>query len=315
MPRGADHGLIEEEISAIVEAGRVPWRRVGRLLRMVESKRLWEETHLSFTSYLEHLAARCRVSPNVLWRAYSAVQTWDRLHGELEGMGVPAPVLDQLPPAISPEIVETIEKMHRVMPPDEWARNVRDVLGGQLSRRELRARWAIVRDALEGRTARGRGTPVPRVRRTPGETAVWEAEAAFLESFPACLGYDRSARVVLFKNVPFPAGVEGNRSEVDFAFAIEEDRGILLQGVEISNWKVKDPETYFRDSRGYFDAIWLGFIQRFPGDCSALDLDGAGLLFFGPEGWRVVRKPAPREEDGCNVAEIAKQLLFRKAIL
>lgn len=310
--------VIEAEIAAIAEHDVVPWRRVGRLLRTVESEALWSSSSPNITSYLEHLAQRLGVTPNVLWRAYAAVGTWEQIAASLAAGHVSAPNLDELPVTITPETIELLDKIHRAARPDDWKALAEEVLAAKIGRVALRARWKAYKDALGGRTARGRGVESPRAVRAPNEVLTSDLDASFVAAFPACLGQDGATSMGLFKNVRFGSRSCSRRYELDFvAVLLGGDERVCLHGVELSSYHLAREHlaAFIEKARSFVDVLWLCAPESTPALPMLLELSGPGVLLLGPKGWRAAAAPVEKPGDGAFSGDTAKTLLSRRRLL
>jgi len=311
----SERSTLDEEIAAIAAHDILPWRRVGRLLRAVEADELWRGSAANFTRYLEDLAQKFGVTPNVLWRAYGAVHTWTALTAALASRGAPAPALDELPTSVTPETVELLEKIQRVARPEDWEAVARDVLAGKLGRIALRARWSAFKAALKGRTARGRGVDRPVIKRGEKDLLASDLAASFVAAFPRCFGYETVSRRSLFTDVPVGDPFSPAKYELDFiGVLVHPDGGVELHGVKISSWSLPQqrPATFAEATHRYVDVLWLASPADVDALSELLEVSGPGILLFDSDGWRIAARPLRRPGDGEWAGETAKALLARR---
>lgn len=162
-----------------------PWARMGQLLLDIERSNYWEEQGAaSFGEYVTLLAERLNLDPSVLWRNRKAVEFYEtelrQLIQEVEGT---LPVLNEKPPKIGPEGLALLERIGRVAPKEVYLDLAKQSIFGNLSRNKLREAWYALSPVLKGKTARGRGTPTPRIDPTDTRIAGQLDESLILKAF------------------------------------------------------------------------------------------------------------------------------------
>lgn len=153
---------IEKELAAIGKGDR-PWGALSLLLDSIENTGFWHRDSDSFTGWLEKNAFRFGVNPPMLWRILAAGRFVCQIRDRLIKKGILVPNLADMPDNVSPESVELLAKLERVIPEDAFPDLAHKVFSGQATRAELRFTWQTYRPALGGQTARGRGVPIPRL--------------------------------------------------------------------------------------------------------------------------------------------------------
>jgi hypothetical protein len=145
-----------------IGSGPVAWGVIGQFLEMARSSEFWkEEGANSFTEFVRSLAGGCSVA--TLWRYHAAARSFNQLSSKLAKYRIPSGSLESLAHSVSPENIELLGKIARVAPPGVLEPLTKQVLKGAIRREELRRKWHAFRPALAGRTARGRGSAIPRV--------------------------------------------------------------------------------------------------------------------------------------------------------
>ncbi len=154
---------IEKELGAIEKGESRPWGALSLLLDSIENTGYWHRDSDSFTGWLEKNAFRFGVNPPMLWRILAAGRFVCQIRDRLVDKGIAVPELQDVPDNVSPESVELLAKIERVIPEDAFPGLAHKVFSGQATRAELRSTWQTYRPALGGQTARGRGVSIPRL--------------------------------------------------------------------------------------------------------------------------------------------------------
>jgi hypothetical protein len=128
------------------------------LIKVEDSLR---DSTTSSTTWIRSFASQSGMQPSTLWRLLTAGKYYRELQQEFEQGGVSLPDLEDPAIAASPESLEILSKLARVMPPD-LQQIQRGTLEGKISRRELRDLWITYRPVLEGKNARGWPAQKPR---------------------------------------------------------------------------------------------------------------------------------------------------------
>ena len=224
--------------------------------------------------------------------------------------------VDGLPHHVTPEIIELLEKMNRVARPDDWRLVVDGALSGSMTRDILRARWAAMRSALEGRTRRGRGVATPVLIPVGPAPRTSDIDLAIISAGPACLGHTSPAHCAIYRNVLL--AVEGRviPPELQFVFAIQPAvaHAVELHGLMTLNLDMSLPERcdLARDCNSYVDFFWFAEIADTDTSEQLANVPHAGLLLYDDEALRISVAPWPHPKSGAKVADLAKALLFKQ---
>ncbi len=142
------------------KSGTQKWGVMSSYLIAIEDS-LRDSASSSMTIWIRRYAKQTGTQPSTLWRLLAAGKTYRELREECEQDGVSLPDLEDPAIAASPESLEILGKLARVMPPD--LKDIqRATLEGKISRRELRDLWITYRPVLDGKNARGWPAQKPR---------------------------------------------------------------------------------------------------------------------------------------------------------
>ena len=172
---------ITQQINAIQNGKQIPWGQLSILLDSVEKTKYWKPDSESFTNWIETNAHIFGAKPTTLWRVLSSGRYVECLRNsnKLDQCQIPSP--SELTKAISPENVEILAKLERVLPEEKFKKVAHDVLSKKATRADLRAMWQNHKAILAGRTARGAGTPIPKFDNTNSSQLKKSEYAQFLD--------------------------------------------------------------------------------------------------------------------------------------
>lgn len=157
-------GFIQGELNAISRGDYRSWVEISSLLQAVDETGYWQkESAVSFTEWMNNQSPRFGVKQATLWRYLGAGKSYRELFEIMASSGEIPPDFASLPVSVSPESIEILSKLSRVVPENMLVNSFQGVLTGTLKRVELRARWESFRVLLDGRTARGRNVEAPKV--------------------------------------------------------------------------------------------------------------------------------------------------------
>ncbi len=159
----ATRGYIRRELNALARGEKRTWAQISALLQAIEDSEYWKDEASSFTDWIMKKQIQFGVKEASLWRYRSAARTYLNLARSVARKGDTFPELRELPARVSPENLELLSKLSRVVSQAQRRELFAGVLAGTVRRADLRARWETLRPALEGRTARGRNVQPPRV--------------------------------------------------------------------------------------------------------------------------------------------------------
>lgn len=132
------------------------WGYCAHLLIKVQEEELWSEDSSSFTDWIKKRTKEFGISESTLWRYLSAADYYDSYMHHIIAAGIKAPKPIELTNEISPESLELLEKLSRVVPDNLHIEYLTDYMSGKLKREDLRKKWKAYKPALDGKTARGK---------------------------------------------------------------------------------------------------------------------------------------------------------------
>lgn len=136
------------------------WGQIGQWLNEVERTEYWQGRTKSFTEWLKSSAPDLKLKEGSLWRYLTASRYYSRLREQLQAEGFDCPTIETLPDTVSPESLELLSKIGRVVGQQTFRDLAIGVLSGEVSRAVLRRRWQAYRPVVvESRSRRHRGRP------------------------------------------------------------------------------------------------------------------------------------------------------------
>ena len=256
-------GKIEKLLPHLGE--RLNWAEVGELIDLVDEAKAWRDASGSFTEWLEGLGSKLNVKTGTLWRCVRAYRFFEgSLSVVLRNQGLAFPTAADFAARVSAENLELLEKLSRVLDAQKFEDLVRRLLDGSLGRAELRKLWGGYRGALEGRSARGRGSPTPKVNLADSNQRLLVLTgdvAACLVKQPsvlACPEEPRAVRVLQSMAIP-DGGAVGGTVEFDLlALTHSEARGRMeLHGIEVKLQPDGKAAEQLVRLHPYCDFLWL----------------------------------------------------------
>lgn len=308
---------IEQDFAALARGEIRSWGHIGLLLDHAEQSGYWRNHSVSFTEWLKSLGSPLNLKEASLWRYLAAARYYRQLHQTLADRGTSSPPLDELPDRVSPENLETLAKLARVAPDDVLQPLVQQVLAGTITRAELRETWQAYRTVLAGRTARGRGVPVPKFNPRDLEqfNSMLEAQVytALSSGGPKWIGIEHPYTYELHMHVypEFP-------DEIDVVFAIDavatvrpgKNDDLVFHGITIrGDTFSKDFGGFLQRQTPYCDFLWLArhednqvVAENIPDHVGLIVVHGNGLV-------QVVRPAQQTPISGKFTGDLAKGLL------
>jgi len=149
-----------ESLANIGRGGQIPWPTLGHMLDQAATTQYWAtEGARSFTEWLQQFSKRSGMGVAMLWRILSAIRFYRIIQKNYPEMDLIP--LDAASPRMTPDHLEMLSKLSRVMSHAEFKAQLRQVLDGAVTRTQLRDTWRAFRPVLVGRNARGRGQIAP----------------------------------------------------------------------------------------------------------------------------------------------------------
>jgi len=235
------HDEIKIELADIASGEDYTWGALSLLLQSVEKTLYWMESASSFTLWVEKKSENLGIKPATLWRVLTSGRYTMKVRGYLHRHGIEVPALEDLSGKISPENIEILAKLERVLPEEKYVEIAERVFQGNAKRAELRTLWQTYRPALKGRNARGRGVRKPQVDHENPEEHEFFMEATVLDALKASgtswVKHDSMKSSRLFLNVITGDPVNQNKFSAVMTVLLENDE------LELHGFKYCHPST------------------------------------------------------------------------
>ena len=313
---------IEKEMISVEKGDVRTWGQIFMLLDSIDQSRYWQKGANSFTGWIEMNAPALHTKPAMLWRILSAGRFVRQVAERVKMKGIEIPPFDVLPDSVSPENVELLSKLSRVMPDETFADFARKVFSGDVKRSELRGAWETYRPVLMGKTARGRGVVPPKLNIRDAEQFRSLLEADTLSAFQAAgPGWTGIASPLIYR-VFVHVDPEGyRRSPITNLFpavvVVKPPHGpIEYHGIRFASFS-RSHDSY-KGILMYCDYLWIfnhksqeGKIKTTSNDLCISLPDGIGILDISEGKVSVVRPAASVDGAGTMRGDIASALLVR----
>jgi hypothetical protein len=309
----------QNELPQLAKDGVRDWVSISQYILEVDEKGSWSVSNRTFTDWLTALSAQLDITESGLWRYYRAGKYYQSLAANLKANGVDTPSFEFLSKKVSPENLETLEKIERVAPKGIFNELAARVIQCSIKRSELRSAWVAYREVLDGKTARGIGVVAPRADLTNriqllmiGEA---EVQAALNSASKDWTGFDAPQ---IYKVVP-KFRIKANEKSFKY---FEVDAAILFQGeanapVEFFEIDIKShndldiPYDSFLKKEPYFDRQWVAF-HKFNDQVGLAGIpEHVGALLLDDGEFKVLRKAKHGPLSGVKSLETAKVLLVK----
>jgi len=310
---------IERDLEVLSLAqGQHPWVHIALAVLEVERSGYWQKSFRSFTEWLVSYSAKLGLKESSLWRYYRAAKYYKVLSMTLEKEGIFIPSLIHLENKVSPENLEIMAKIERVMPEPEFMKLAKSVLDGTIPRNDLRKTWFAYRQALGGRTARGMGVQIPIISSpSPQELAhILEGKilTALLASKGSCLSDSLPSFFELFIQ-PIPELMPGERNpHIDAVVLVRIPPLNLLElhGIEIKshNFRFSRQDIgQLKPLESYCDYAWVVF-GSYESKIGVTSIpEHIGLMVADGEDIKVLRAAKKVDGSGVNVVQMYKGLI------
>ena len=315
----SSHESNHHELTLLAKDGLRDWVSVSQYILEADEKGSWSATNRTFTDWLTALGTQLSITESGLWRYYRAGKYYQSLTKNLKTKGVDTPQFEFLSKKVSPENLETLEKIERVAPENVFKELAIRVIQCSIKRSELRSAWVAYRQVLDGKTARGIGVVAPRADLTNriqllmiGEA---EVQAALNSASKDWTGFDAPQ---IYKVVP-KLRIKANEKSFK---SFEADAVILFQGdasapVEFFEIDIKShndlniPYDSLLKKAPYFDRQWVAF-HKFNKQVGLVGIpEHVGALLLDGGEFKVLRKAQHGPLAGTKSLETAKLLLTK----
>ncbi len=281
------------------------WVRTGIELSRVEAEQLWSEEARSFTEWVKALALKTGIKDANYWRYIAAIRFFPELRQKLIDDGRDCPSLEELSDAVSPENIELLTRLVRVMPAPHFAELGARVLNRTATRRELRATWDTYRPALGGKTARGKGVLAPTLNHAnPAERSKFAVAQARLTLEASPQSWVCEPAPVFFRainNLRIIEAATRANSDLDIVAAIKrsDDASLELHGIEIRlNFPIS-AVPHITELGQWVNYLWVAFTKPVSSSVQSIVPAHVGILVINDGGISVVRaaeSTKPRQE-------------------
>lgn len=310
---------ISDEIASVSSASVVSWTRIGALIDRVDREEYWRSESSSFTEWVKSFAAKLGLKDGSVWRMLTASRFYIKLQADLSTHGFPAPSLNDLDDSVSPEKLELLEKISRVADRNVTVPLSIRVIDDSITRTAIRSIWEAYRPVLAGRTARGRGTYVPRIDESDVRQfdSLMEARVmlALQEYGPRWTGSIHPNIYKLFRYVRLQVNSDKYKMiEFDVVAVIRETETspLVFHGIDIRSFNYPHSnmdriKEITRIAKSFCDFYWIATSWYHEADTN---LDTGLLVVSGKT--IEVRFAASRGVDaGTRTGELTKALLLQ----
>lgn len=146
---------LEEQLKELNSIKKLSWKDIFDLLSQVAETKYWRRDSRNFTTWLKQNKTKFNMPLSGLWRIISSGEYVIRLINTLTEKDIKITSFKELSPSVSPETIELLAKLERVLHEDEFNELAVRVLSDDLTRDELRLLWEIYKPILDGDNARG----------------------------------------------------------------------------------------------------------------------------------------------------------------
>jgi len=285
---------IQSEIASLTEGESRTWAQIGALLHSIKESGYWRNEAESFSNWLESFGDKIGLKRATLWRYMSAGKKYNNLRRSAASFSVETlnyPPLEELQNHVSPENLELLEKLSRVMETEDSYCMMDEVIRGTIRRETLREKWQAFRPALKGQTARGKPYEKIRVDRSNEEQfrKIIEGEiyTALKEKGSNWMGISDPAFFKLILNVhPDIKSVGHSRykdvEDLDLdavALVKEDDKSpLLVHGIEIAAVFTPGIVNKIESMCWYCNCVWLAVHRNTLNMDLGLISEGIGVI-------------------------------------
>ena len=314
---------VRNELTAIANQERRTWGQISAFLHAFEQSGHWKNDASSFTDWIARHARSLHAVESTLWRYLAVGRYYNKLRPQLLARHVVAPPLEELSSKFSPESFEILSKLERIAPYETFTDLADGLMQGRVTRAMLRSTWETFRPVLEGKTARGRGVPIPRF--DPENPAQFQSmfESMVIrtlsQSNAVWLGGGEQDQVELFVHVgPLPAQAPLKSVEIDIVLMVSHSpsKEIYFSGVEVSGPFRKSTIPKLEAQAQYCDLMWIA-VPEYLADYADIAPRYIGILTITGSSIKVIRHAMPHlnplPQSARKTGDLAK-LLLRRAL-
>lgn len=297
---------IKSEIAELNEGESFRWGRSALLLISIKMTDYWETEANSFSEWLNNNLGLFKVKRASVWRYFASGIYYQELLERFPRDNFKP--LEQLSSDIGPEKLELLSKIQRVAPTHKFEKLVARLLSGDITKPELLKEWNVLKTALEGQTARGRGVRPPRADETSERSVEAVALSLLGNSTPAWSGIKDISSHRIFHNIDINSSSKHQRWDA-VAAIYDKFQDLTIHGIEIKLRMTKGLINRLEQQSPAFDFVWLLLFSR----PKALELkalsEGLGVLIVNEDKIECMRK-AKKNSRPAGQELLLKNLLY-----
>jgi hypothetical protein len=276
----------------------------------------WGFAFRSYTSFVKTFSKDSGINESLLWRYLGAGKYYNKIRGNFDW-----PELALLPESVSPDSLEVLGKLERVLPEDDFKRLAMSIFNQTIKREELRNLWNMYRPVFKGETARGSYKKIPSVDKDNIKQLGLLQYSQFVNSLienSMCFSSNNGSNYYrVFSKMNLPKDGEYLISLGIDVVVIGKDANTLdvkLHGIRyISEDDFKSfNEMVFLNltiQAKYFDFLWLASREDLLTDKFEIP-NYVGIILSRDVGNKVLRMPSTNEYSGMDINRILKDLLL-----
>jgi len=195
------------------------------------------------------------------------------------------------------------------------------VLENKISRDELRAKWQAFRPALQGRTARGRGTIAPHINLKNKDQYHSVLEAMIINALRASgsswLGASNARKYEVKMHV-MPDNPSSDQGKARYVFdavvlaKLDNQSQVDVHGIKIGHTFTLRSEKLI-DMASYCDFFWVAFHDEYKRFSKLHIPDSIGVLKVNDGDIEVIQPANPCDKDFEHASAMLKGLLTRES--
>jgi hypothetical protein len=255
-----NHTEIRSILGSLGNGSKHSWVTIAILLLQVEQTKYWVQDFTSYASCLRDIANKLSLKESLLWRYRRAAIFYNQFYkSHINSRITDLLDLEHLTD-ISPDNIDLLEKLSRVMPEDELELLVEKVTSRQVGRRTLYEKWLTLRLGLNGRTARGKGAPTPRLDKKDlilSEKYIEDKILSLLQDVgPSWTGVNSASRYLVLRSSSYQ--FLSKHYTVAAVVVVQKANSNFLEfhGIEIKN-SIDRTLVQNLPKEQYFDFTWL----------------------------------------------------------
>jgi hypothetical protein len=295
-----------------------PWVKYSQELMRVQADKSWklDFAFRSYTAFVKTFSKDSGINESLLWRYLGAGKYYNKIRGNFFEW----PELALLPESVSPDSLEVLGKLERVLPEEDFKKLAMSIFDQTVKREELRNLWSMYRPVLKGETARGSNKNILWVSKDNDQLGLLQY-SQFVNTLiknPMCLSsYNDSNNYRVFSKLNLPTDNHYLESLGIDVIVIGKDAKTLdvkLHGIryileeDLKKFNV-DVLPTLNILAKYFDLLWLASGQDLSTDKIEIP-SYVGIILSSDEGNKVLRTPSTTEYSGIDINRILKDLLL-----